>query len=201
MIIKTLVEKYGFSLQNLLLIEKDEFNITEEEAYVLSALIYSSSDNIFSETKIKSLLNESLNVRLHDILTSLETKTLFRLDSGVVNNKKVELLNLSNIYKKIENFLTLESEKSLNNDSDISKIILKLEEILKRGLLPKELENVKNWFRDGIPLKLINQAIDKQEKNYFSVLNVEKTLRSMNVKKSELDPIKSKKLDDIFNKL
>lgn len=100
------------------------------------------------------------------------------------DGKQTEAYRLSPLFKRLELLLNAKNE---TEESDLTKVIERLEKASKRVLTPSELNNIVSWFEEGFSFFKISSEMDKLGLR-LSVKNLEQALYNNPLKKEVKKP-------------
>ncbi|MDC9031933.1 DnaD domain protein [Columbia Basin potato purple top phytoplasma] len=201
---KILYEEGVLNIEQILLREYRKMNLTSQEVMVLIFLFERYETKIFSSLFLAQKVNLSKN-EVENILEELIQKKFFVLSQDERDNKIIEVFDLNNTFKKLEQIY---SEKAKNNqikkqNKYITQTIEQIEKLKGENLASYELEIIKNWFLDKNYSfeeinKSINIAVLNQKK---SIYYIDRILNHKNILKIENDEKADQILHKIFNKI
>lgn len=201
---KILYEEGVLNIEQILLREYRKMNLTSQEVMVLIFLFERYETKIFSSLFLAQKVNLSKN-EVENILEELIQKKFFVLSQDEKDNKIIEVFDLNNTFKKLEQIY---SEKAKNNqikkqNKYITQTIEQIEKLKGENLASYELEIIKNWFLDKNYSfeeinKSINIAVLNQKK---SIYYIDRILNHKNILKIENDEKADQILHKIFNKI
>lgn len=182
-----LIKDSSLSVPKLLLTNYKTLKITEKELIVLIYVI-NEKDVTFNPKKISKDLNDSLE-EIMNIFESLITKDLIKIDCKKVNEMRVELINLDELYIKLSHLIINEEEQVKE-----TTIYDKFEEKFGRTLSPMEYAIIGGWLDLDYTEEVILLALDEAIYNGVYKLNyIDKILFEWNKKgiKNKEDKIKN----------
>lgn len=150
-----MVKTKDILVPRLLLLNYKSFNISDQELILIIYLL-GLNNNIYNPKDISNDLNLEL-IEVLTIVSDLTDKGIIKIDMEQEGNKKVEVLNLEQLYTKLAFLIVNEQPKE-----DIS-IFNSFESELGRTLSPIELDIINAWkdneFSDEIILLALKEAI------------------------------------------
>lgn len=201
---KILYEEGVLNIEKILLREYRKMNLTSQEVMVLIFLFERYETKIFSSLFLAQKANLSKN-EVENILEELIQKKFFVLSQDERDNKIIEVFDLNNTFKKVEQiyFEKAKNNKIQKQNKYITQTIEQIEKLKGENLASYELEIIKNWFLDKNYSfeeinKSINIAVLNQKK---SIYYIDRILNHKNILKIENDEKADQILHKIFNKI
>lgn len=166
-----------FEYQSKLDLEADELvvliqllNLAQKRRYNLSTLALARTTS-FKKTVVGEIVNSLFEKDIINIQFERRTAT----------EKMSEVFDLTPLFEKITKLLSddIEKEKENKNVTDVEYVIRVLEKVFEKGLSPRYLEMVRQWFTDGFAKEEIDRAIETTLNHGRKTVNyVDKILRS-----------------------
>ncbi|MGM1459017.1 MAG: DnaD domain protein, partial [Columbia Basin potato purple top phytoplasma] len=187
---KILYEEGVLNIEKILLREYRKMNLTSQEVMVLIFLFERYETKIFSSLFLAQKANLSKN-EVENILEELIQKKFFVLSQDERDNKIIEVFDLNNTFKKVEQiyFEKAKNNKIQKQNKYITQTIEQIEKLKGENLASYELEIIKNWFLDkNYSFEEINKstniAVLNQKK---SIYYIDRILNHKNILKIEND--------------
>nr|BAH24246.1 chromosome replication initiation protein [Korean potato witches'-broom phytoplasma] len=201
---KILYEEGVLNIEKILLREYRKMNLTSQEVMVLIFLFECYETKIFSSLFLAQKANLSKN-EVENILEELIQKKFFVLLQDERDNKIIEVFDLNNTFKKLEQiyFEKAKNNKIQKQNKYITQTIEQIEKLKGENLASYELEIIKNWFLDkNYSFEKINKSINISVLNQKkSIYYIDRILNHENILKIENDEKADQILHKIFNKI
>lgn len=165
--------------------------LTEKEFLVLIFLI--NNDNLFDPSKISKSVDMEL-IEVLEIIESLNTKDLVKIDICNENGIRMEKVNLDNLYNKLAYLVV--NEKEEKDETKKTNIYDIFEKEFGRTLSPIEYELINGWIEEKFTEELIVCALKEAVFNGVNNLRyIDKILYEWKKKgiKNKEDILKDKK--------
>ena len=160
--LKQIIKNKDMIVPRLLFLNYKKLSITEKELILIIYII--NTTNIFNPKQISNDLKISLN-EVMETISNLKTKGLINIELKKVGTKRVEYIELDNLYEKITfNILNEEPEEIKTNIYDI------FEKEFGRTISPMEYEIIGAWIENGTSEETIILAL--KEATYNGVSNL-----------------------------
>ncbi len=148
-----LIKGGNITIPKVLFDNYKKLKLTEKELIIVIFLI-NNNVNIFDPKKIAENFNMEL-IEVLEIIESLNTKDLIKIEVTNDNDIRNEIVNLDNIYNKLA-YLIVNEEKEEKKDSNIYD---KFEKEFGRTLSPIEYELINSWIEEKFSDEIINCAL------------------------------------------
>ena len=169
-----LIKDSNLTIPKLLLFNYKKLNIDEKEL-VLIIYLLNEKDLTFNPKKITTDIDYSID-DVMNILESLISKNLLKLENKKVNGIRTEKINFDDLYLKLSYFVMDEEEKE-------TTIYDVFEEKFGRTLSPMEYTIIGGWLELDYSEELILLALDEAVYNGVYKLNyIDKILYEWNRK-------------------
>lgn len=156
--------KCNIIVPGALLYNYKNLNIEDKELIVLIYLL-NEKDNCFNPKAIEEKLNFSIT-DVMNIISSLSTKDLIRIETEIINDKHKEFINLENLYKKLA--FSIMNEES--NNEKTTNLFDVFEKEFGRTISPMEYEIINAWLSAGYSEEFI--VLGLKEAIYNGVTNL-----------------------------
>lgn len=138
----TLIKDNNLNVPKILLYNYKVLDINEKELVILIYII-NKKNYKFDPKEISNNIGFSMPEIL-EIIDSLSTKDLIKIELIKVNNVREEFINLDNFYNKLA-YIIINDEKVSTNEKESSNIFDIFEKELGRTLSPMEYEIINGW--------------------------------------------------------
>lgn len=162
-----LLKENNMSVPRILMYNYKQLDLSEKEFIILIYIINEKNLN-FNPKEISENLNLSLPEIL-EVIDSLSTKDLIKIELKKVNNVREEFINLDNFYNKLA-YLVVNDEAISNSAKQSSNVFDIFEKELGRTLSPMEYEIINGWIDVPFSEELIIAAL--KEATYNGVSNL-----------------------------
>ena len=184
-----LVKSENIVIPTYLLKLRNKFNLTLDEFFVLNYLIQKNF-KIYDATIISDDLGIDINLAM-GYISKLQEKDLIEVD--IIDNEGImeEVLSLEPFYDKLNIFLINQFVEK--EEKDIT-IYSRIEKLFKRSLNNTEIDIIRNWEDNDIPLNIIEESIKIAETNNIYKINY--------IDKIVMDKLKEENLEktmELFN--
>ena len=160
--LKQIIKNKDMIVPRLLFFNYKKIGITEKELILIIYII--NTTNIFNPKQISNDLKISLN-EVMETISNMKTKGLLNIELKKVGTKRVEYIELDNLYEKLTfNILNEEPEEDKTNIYDI------FEKEFGRTISPMEYEIIGAWIENGTSEETIILAL--KEATYNGVSNL-----------------------------
>lgn len=160
--LKQIIKNKDMIVPRLLFFNYKKIGITEKELILIIYII--NTTNIFNPKQISNDLKISLN-EVMETISNMKTKGLLNIELKKVGTKRVEYIDLDNLYEKLTfNILNEEPEEDKTSIYDI------FEKEFGRTISPMEYEIIGAWIENGTSEETIILAL--KEATYNGVSNL-----------------------------
>ncbi len=160
--LKQIIKNKDMIVPRLLFFNYKKIGITEKELILIIYII--NTTNIFNPKQISNDLKISLN-EVMETISNMKTKGLLNIELKKVGTKRVEYIELDNLYEKLTfNILNEEPEEDKTSIYDI------FEKEFGRTISPMEYEIIGAWIENGTNEETIILAL--KEATYNGVSNL-----------------------------
>jgi len=160
--LKQIIKNKDMIVPRLLFFNYKKIGITEKELILIIYII--NTTNIFNPKQISNDLKISLN-EVMETISNMKTKGLLNIELKKVGTKRVEYIELDNLYEKLTfNILNEEPEEDKTSIYDI------FEKEFGRTISPMEYEIIGAWIENGTSEETIILAL--KEATYNGVSNL-----------------------------
>ncbi|NLB84665.1 MAG: hypothetical protein GX794_00890 [Acholeplasmataceae bacterium] len=180
--LKRIYDEYGLDIQKIIMSEYKRLDLTLNECNVLIALFsVLEKRKTFSINAIIKRIDLDNN-ETANILTSLAEKGFFKMELEIKNGKEREKISLRPTFQKLEELIKGDANKiKLEKDqTKISKLINRLENLFGRVLTSYELDTIRYWFNESrYKIDDVNLIVDTllEGNKKISVNIIEKNLK------------------------
>lgn len=177
--IENLLKDSTISFPKILLCNYKKLNI-DELSFIVLIYILNQKDNKFDPQKMSEELDLSLP-ELLDKIEKLNSADLIKIELTKDNGVMEELIDTSNLYKKLTYFIVNEKEK--NSKSNETNIYDNFEKEFGRTLSPIEYELISGWLDNDFSEEIIICALKEAVYNgALSLRYIDKILFEWNKK-------------------
>ncbi len=199
--IQKLYEEHFLEIDSLLTKECKRLKLSPNELVILKTLFQTYKKKIFSITSIARKIDLSAD-DIGKAVDKLVSKGFVSLNLETLNEKEVEVFDLSGTFKKITELYEadLREVRKVNHESQIGQTIKLIENALSKNLSASELEIIRSWYDKALYPhdQIISKIESLGQSGRFSIKFLERSLNQTLLKKAPTNELADKAIDEIF---
>lgn len=199
--IQKLFEEHFLEIDSLLTKECKRLKLSPNELVVLKTLFQMYKKRVFSITSIARKIELSPD-DIGKAFDKLVSKGFVSLNLEKINEKSVEVFDLSGTFKKVTELYEsdLVEVKKEKYESHIGQTIQMLESALNKRLSANELEQIRSWYDKSLYTHemIVSKIESLSQSGRFSIKFLERNLNQSELKKAPTNELADKAIDEIF---